>query len=136
MSAPFFRKIDCLRLYVPNLDAALDFYQQQLGHALVWCSESAAGLRLPDDDAELVLQTERAEPETDLLVESVPEAVARFVKAGGRVLVEPFDIQIGKCAVVQDPFGNVLTILDAGKGFLVTDPQGNIIGNTKPAQLP
>ncbi len=134
MSAPLFRKIDCLRLYVSNLDAALDFYQHKLGHAPVWRSETAAGLRLPDDEAELVLQTERDEPETDLLVESVPEAVEQFLSAGGRVLVEPFDIQIGKCAVLQDPFKNVIVILDASKGFLTTDAQGNITGNTKSNQ--
>jgi catechol 2,3-dioxygenase-like lactoylglutathione lyase family enzyme len=114
---------------VPDLDAALAFYRDRLGHALVWRTASAAGLRLPDDDAELVLQTERNEPETDLLVESVPAAVERFVRAGGRVLVEPFDIQIGKCAVVCDPFGNALVILDASKGLLVTDADGSIIGN-------
>ena len=135
MSEPLFRKIDCLRLYVPDIEAALDFYQQ-LGHALVWRSETAAGLRLPDNDAELVLQTERAEPETDLLVESVPAAIARFVNAGGRVLVEPFEIQIGKCAVIQDPFKNTLVILDASKGFLTTDAQGNITGNAQPKQNP
>jgi predicted enzyme related to lactoylglutathione lyase len=132
MNGPLFRKIDCLRLYVPDLDAALAFYRDRLGHALIWRNETAAGVRLPDDDAELVLQTERNESETDLLVESVPEAVARFMNAGGRVLVEPFEIQIGKCAVLQDPFGNVLVILDAGKGLLITDADGNILGNSKP----
>jgi len=41
--------------------------------------------------------------ETDLAVDSVPEALARFTSAGGKVLAGPFQIQIGLCAVVSDP---------------------------------
>jgi len=129
VSSPLFRKIDCYRLPVPDLDAALAFYGDKLGHQLVWRSETAAGLRLPQSGAELVLQTERPEQETDLLVESVPAAVQRIVAAGGRVLVQPFEILIGKCAVVADLFGNVLVILDMSKGRLATDADGNVVGN-------
>jgi hypothetical protein len=39
------------------------------------------------------------------------------------------DIQIGKCAVLSDPFDNTLVILDASKGWLVTDADGKILGN-------
>jgi len=126
---PLFVKIDCLRLPVRDLDEALAFYRDRLGHSLIWRTETAAGLRLPDSNAEIVLQTERPEMETDLSVESVEVAVERFVAAGGRLLAGPFDIQIGKCAVVADPFGNVLVMLDASKGLLVTDAEGRVIGN-------
>ncbi len=88
----------------------------------------SAGLRLPDSEAELVLQTERPGPETDLTVAAVPAAVERFVAAGGRVVVEPFDIAIGRCAVVADPWDNHLVILDNSKGRLVTDEGGNVTG--------
>jgi predicted enzyme related to lactoylglutathione lyase len=67
--------------------------------------------------------------ETDLLVESVPAAVELFVAAGGRVIGGPFEIQVGLCAVVKDPFGNVLVLLDMSKGRPVTDAQGRIVGN-------
>lgn len=130
--APLFRGIDCLRLPVGDLDDALAFYCDRLGHGLVWRSETAAGLRLADGEGEIVLQTERPEQETNLLVASVEEAAESFVAAGGRVVVGPFDIQIGKCAVVQDPFGNVLVMLDVSKGRLVTDKDGRIVGNEKP----
>jgi len=126
---PLFTKIDCLRLPVPDLDEALAFYRDKLGHALIWRTDTAAGLRLPDSNGEIVLQTERPEMETDLSVESVARAVERFVAAGGRLLAGPFDIQIGKCAVVADPFGNVLVMLDASRGLLVTDVEGNVTGN-------
>jgi predicted enzyme related to lactoylglutathione lyase len=132
VNQPLFRAIDCLRLYVPDLDAALAFYRERLGHALVWRTPTAAGLRLPDSNAELVLQTERQASETDLLVDSVDEAVARIEQAGGKLTVSPFDIQIGRCAVVQDPWGNELVILDASKGQLLTDADGNVVGNATP----
>jgi len=72
---PLFVKIDCLRLPVHDLDAALAFYRDRLGHELIWRTDAAAGLRLPDSNAELVLQTEQPQVETDLAVESVEAAV-------------------------------------------------------------
>jgi predicted enzyme related to lactoylglutathione lyase len=35
---------------------------------------------------------------------------------GCSVVVEPFDIAIGKCAVIRDPFGVTLCILDMTTG--------------------
>ncbi len=127
---PLFRKIDCFRVHVPDIEAALAFYRDRLGHKLVWRSPSAAGLRMPDTDAEFVVQSERPGIETDLLVDSVEEAVPRFVDAGGAVVVAPFDIQIGRCAVVADPWGNQLVMLDLSKGHLVTDEARNVTGTT------
>jgi predicted enzyme related to lactoylglutathione lyase len=76
-----------------------------------------------------VLHTEELGQEIDLKVESVETAAARFAAAGGTILVSPFDIQIGRCVVVADPWGNPLVLLDTSKGLLVTDEAGNIIGN-------
>ncbi len=42
----------------------------------------------------------------------------------------PFDIAIGRCAVVRDPFGNVLVVLDMSKGALHTDAGGNVVDAT------
>ena len=56
-------------------------------------------------------------------------AAARFEAAGGKIVVPPFDIQIGRAVVVQDPWGNQFVLLDASKGLLVTDADGNVIGN-------
>jgi lactoylglutathione lyase len=124
---PLFRKVDSLQLAVSDLDEAIAFYRDRLGHELIWRSAVAAGLRMPESDAEIVVQTERPEPEVDLLVESADEAVARFVGAGGRVVVEPFEIAIGRCVVVEDPWGNRLVLLDLSKGSLVTDSAGNVL---------
>jgi hypothetical protein len=83
---------------------------------------------MPDTDAEIVLFTDRREQEIDLLVDSADAAVERFEASGGVVVVPPFDIRIGRCAVVRDPWGNELVLLDASKGLLVTDADGNVTG--------
>ena len=129
---PLIRKVDCIQIQVPDLDAGLAFYRDQLGHQLVWRTERAVGLRMPDTDAEIVLQIERPGIEINLLVDSVEAAVTRIVDAGGTVVVPPFEIQIGRCVVVQDPWGTRLTLLDASKGLLATDADGKIIGNLEP----
>ena len=132
MPEPLFRKIDCLQIPVPDLEAGLAFYRDQLGHELIWRTSTAAGLRLADSDAEIVIQTERPELETNLTVTSADAAAAAIVNAGGRVLVQPIDIQIGRCTVVADPWGNRLVLLDTSKGLLLTDERGNVVGNADP----
>jgi predicted enzyme related to lactoylglutathione lyase len=129
---PLFRKVDCLRVAVPDIDAALAFYRDALGHDLVWRTTTAAGLRTRDGDAEIVVHTDGHGTETDLTVDAVPDAVRAIVAAGGSVVAEPFEIQIGLCAVVRDPWGNTLVILDASKGLLRTDAEGYVIGNDAP----
>jgi predicted enzyme related to lactoylglutathione lyase len=126
---PLIRKVDCVQIQVPNLDAGLAFYRDHLGHQLVWRTEHAVGLRLPDTDAEIVLQIERPGIEINLLVASVDVAVERIVEAGGAVVVPPFEIQIGRCVVVQDPWGTRLILLDVSKGLLATDANGKVVGN-------
>jgi catechol 2,3-dioxygenase-like lactoylglutathione lyase family enzyme len=76
MPEPLFRKVDCLSVRVPDLDAALAFYSEPLGHELIWRSNTAAGLRLPDSEAELVVHTDNRPMETDLTVP--PAAVRRW----------------------------------------------------------
>ena len=129
MEQPLARNIDCVRLAVQDLDKGLAFYRDRLGHALIWRTATAAGLRLPDGRAEIVLHTEGGPPEIDLKVGDVERASAQFAAAGGRVIVAAFDIRIGRAAVVEDPWGNRLVLLDASKGLLRTDESGNVIGN-------
>jgi predicted enzyme related to lactoylglutathione lyase len=128
MTNSLIRKVDCVQLPVPDLAAGLAFYRDQLGHELIWRTATAVGLRLPDTDAELVLQTERPEPEVDLLVDSADEAAQLIEEAGGSILVPPFDIPIGRCVVVADPWGNPLVLLDSSKGLYTTDEAGNVTG--------
>ena len=123
---PLIRKVDCVRLYVPDLEAGLAFYRDRLGHELIWHTDTAAGLRLPETDSELVLQIEEQRQEVDFLVDSADETAKFIEQSGGKVIVPPFDIQIGRCVVVEDPWGNPLVLLDASKGPLKTDTDGKV----------
>jgi len=51
--------------------------------------------------------------------------------AGGSVIVLPFDIPIGRGCVVRDGRGNQVVLLDTSKDLLVTDQDGNGIGNCR-----
>jgi hypothetical protein len=42
------------------------------------------------------------------------------------VLSSPFDIPVGRVAVVADPFDNVLVLVDLSKGRYATDGDGNV----------
>ena len=126
-SGSLFQKIDCLMLNVEDVDAALSFYREKLGLPLAWRTETGLALRV--GEAELVLNKgEAKEPETDIMVASAEDAARRFVDAGGRIVAGPFDIKIGRCVVVADPWGNKLVLLDATKGLLQTDADGFVIG--------
>ena len=133
MLSPLFHKVDCIRLCVQNLDSGIAFYRDRLGLEIVWKTQHAVGLRMPDDTTEIVLHTELKAPEIDLKVQSADEAANQFKKAGGEIIVPPFDIQIGRCVVVRDPWGNELVLLDSSKGILETDSEGNVIGNIHPS---
>jgi predicted enzyme related to lactoylglutathione lyase len=127
MPAPLFRKLDNLLLRVSDLDVALAFYSDRLGHKLIWRDGDAAGLAMPETDAELVLHT-KIGPETDILVDDVAHAFRSFLDAGGTAIREPFNIAIGRCAVVRDPFENILVLLDQSAGRLATDADGRVTG--------
>ena len=129
---PLFKNIDCLQLYVADLEAGIDYYCNKMGLKIIWKTETAVGLGMAEGLAEIVIQNERREMETDLKVDSVLEAVKEIEQAGGSIISGPFEIKIGKCAVIQDPWGNQYVILDSTKGTFITDDAGNILGQGKP----
>lgn len=112
---PLLRAVDAVVVRVPSLEDGLAFYHDALGHSQLWRTDTMLGLGFGDSETELVLALDTG-PETDLLVESVQDAVARIVAAGGSVVAEPRDIPVGKVAVVADPFGNRLTLVDLTNG--------------------
>jgi predicted enzyme related to lactoylglutathione lyase len=128
-ATPLLQKIDAVTVPVPDLDAGLRFYHDALGHQLRWRNDQIgqAGLRLPDSDAEIVLTTRQAY-EPNWLVASADDAAAAIQAAGGHLVAEPFDIPVGRVAVVADPFGNTLVLLDLSKGRYVTDSTGKVTG--------
>jgi predicted enzyme related to lactoylglutathione lyase len=126
------RKVDCVRIPVPDLETGLAFYGDRLGHELIWRMETAAGLRLPESDVEIVIYTDPEGMEVDFLVDSTDDAIGTFERAGGRLVAPPFDIPIGRCSLVEDPFGNRFVLLDMSKGPLTTDDTGNVVRTREP----
>ena len=129
---PIFQNIDCLQLYLPDLGKGIDYYCNQLDLKIIWKTKTAVGLGMAKGLAEIVIQNERREMETDIKVNSVPEAIKEIKQAGGTIISGPFDIKIGQCAVVKDHWGNQYVILDSTKGTFITDDEGNIKGQEKP----
>ena len=129
MTHPLLRMVDTVTFRVPDLDSGIAFYVGRLGPTLNWRNDDigSAGLALPDSDTEIVLTTEHGY-EPNWLVESADDAVRAVEEAGGSVLAAPFDIPVGRVAVVADPFGNVLTLIDLSKGRYATDDEGNVTG--------
>lgn len=127
--APLLLMVDCVTIPVPDLDAGIGFYCTTLGHRLAWRNDAVgqAGLETPDSQTEIVLTLkERYEPAWK--VESADAAVELFRARGGSVLSEPSDFPVGRVAVVEDPFGNRLVLLDLSKGLYQTDADGNVTG--------
>jgi predicted enzyme related to lactoylglutathione lyase len=126
---PLIRAVDAVTIPVPSLDAGLAFYGDALGHELLWRNEKVGqlGLRIPESQTEIVLTTREAY-EPDWRVDSADLVADSFRAAGGKVVAEPEDIPVGRLAVVEDPFGNRLVLLDASKGSYRTDALGNVTG--------
>ena len=129
------RKVDAVTVPVPDLDEGLRFYRDALGHDLLWRDDDRgqAGLRMPETDAEIVLALHEAY-EPGWLVASAAEAAQVVVRAGGRIVTGPVDIPVGSLAVVADPFGNVLVLVDLGKGRYTTDDDGRVTGVSRSGQ--
>lgn len=127
MKQPLFEGVDCVHMCVADFDAGLAFYRDALGLKLLWRTEKACGLGMKVGETELVI-SEEDYLTVDLKVKDVSEALEVFMRAGGKVESGPFDIEIGKCAVVVDPWGNKYCLLDTSKGTYDTDEDGKVSG--------
>lgn len=114
-----FRKIDCVMIRVADVAAGEKFYSDVFGLRPLWREAGSVGMGFPETDAEIVLHKSTEIPhkvEVHYLVDDVVAAVKRYTEKGCRVLVPPFDVLIGKCAVIQDPFETTLCLLDLSSG--------------------
>src|ERR1700733_15087935 len=118
-SGKMLRKIDCVMIRVDDVDVSAAYYAKVFGLRPKWSGDAAIGLVFAESDAEIVLHCEGNIPssvEVHYLVDDVVVAVAHYAAQGCQILEAPFDITIGKCAVIRDPFGTRLCILDTTKG--------------------
>ncbi|WP_455716398.1 VOC family protein [Anaerosporobacter sp.] len=122
-----FQNVDCISFYVDDLDNGISFYSNSLGLKLLWRAEYSCGLGMSDGITEVVLVNEH-NPQVNFKVESVECALKDFLAAGGTLEYGPFDIDIGKCAVIVDKWGNRFCILDMSKGKYTIDANGNVTG--------
>jgi len=129
--AKIFKNIDCIELYVSDLNEGIHYYCDSMGLKLLWRNEDMVGLGIENDIAEIVLQSQRKQVLVDIKVESVDESVEKIKEAGGTVEYGPFDVPIGRCAVILDKWDNKYVILDMTKGRYVTDEDGNVTGVRK-----
>lgn len=129
MDEPLLRLVDAVTVAVPDLDAGLAFYSETLGHELIWRNDEVgqAGLRCPDSETEIVLST-GLDYAPNWLVKSADEAAETIIAAGGRTISPPADIPVGQVAVVADPFGNPLILVDLSRGRYRTDESGAVTG--------
>jgi len=111
------KKIDAVLHRVGDIDEAIRFYVDVLGLRLGWRDDSMAGLLFPGNDSELVLHIDDSLPNPNISfqVEDVEEFVNEYREKGYNILVEPFNIRCGMCAVLSDPYGNGIEVMDLTK---------------------
>jgi len=115
-----FKKIDCVMIRVgDDVAAAEKFYAEVFGLKALWREAESVGMRLAETDTEIVLHSNAGIPnkvEVHYLVDDVVAAVKRYAEKGCRVVVQPFEVLIGKCAVIKDPFDTTICVLDLSSG--------------------
>jgi lactoylglutathione lyase len=114
------KKIDCVMIRVDDVGAGERFYSEVFGLKPLWHDAGSVGKGLPDTDAEIVLHNNANIPnkvEVHYLVDDVVAAVKTYAEKGCRIVVPPFDVLIGKCAVIQDPFETSICLLDLTSGW-------------------
>ena len=114
-----FKKIDCVMIRVDDVAAGESFYAGVFGLRPLWREAGSVGMGMPETDAEIVLHNNAEIPnkvEVHYLVDDVVAEVKSYAEKGCHVLVPPFDVLIGKCAVIQNPFATTICILDLTSG--------------------
>ena len=116
---PVLSKIDCIMTKVDDLDSARRFYEGVLGLEPLWSDVHSVALGMPRSEAEIVLHDNPDIPKecnVHYLVNDVDTVAAKLSAEGCAVVEPPFEVRIGKCAVIRDPFGNLLNLIDMSKG--------------------
>ncbi|MCI0438979.1 MAG: VOC family protein [Chloroflexi bacterium] len=109
-------KVDNIMYRVADLESAAVFYDTVLGLTRAWTDEQRkmAGFVLAESDAELVIHANPDLPRFDysFLVENVVRFCEEFRNRGHKVALGPIDVRCGKYAVLSDPDGNSIPIID------------------------
>lgn len=112
-------KIDNVMYRVSDLKKAEEFYKNILGLKKVWEDNHAkmVGFVFEQSDSEIVIHANPDIPKSEYsyLVENVTAFCEEVKKQGYKVLLEPIDVRPGKYALIADPDGNEIPIIDLTK---------------------
>ena len=112
-------KIDSVMFRVSNLEEAAKFYREVLGLKKAWRDSQNAmmGFIFPESDSEIVIHSNSdiPTPAFSFLVKDVENFCRDYRKTGNKILTEPFEVRTGKLAIVSDPDGNAIPIIDLSK---------------------
>ncbi|HEX9913432.1 MAG TPA: VOC family protein [Candidatus Bathyarchaeia archaeon] len=113
------RKIDSIMMRVTDLDSSARFYEEVMGLKRAWTDKvnQMVGFLFPGNNSELVIHTNStlSSPSYSFSVDDVVEFCERFREQGYAVLMEPFEVRCGMYAVLADPDGNRINIIDLKK---------------------
>ena len=113
------QKIDNIMYFVSDLKRAEEFYSSVLGLKKVWHDTEAqmTGFVFEHSDSEIVIHTNPDIPKFDFsyLVEDVVAFCIEAETNGATITVKPIEVRSGKYAVVSDPDGNAIPIIDLTK---------------------
>jgi catechol 2,3-dioxygenase-like lactoylglutathione lyase family enzyme len=107
-------RIDRLLLRVPSLESAIGYYRDVLGLHLVHHDKRIANFKLADGTTELLVHVDPDLPAEGFyfLVDDVRDLYARRNELKLQFVSRPAPVSRGYRAVVKDPFGHVLMLLD------------------------
>jgi len=112
-------KIDNIMFFVKDLEKASKFYENVLGFKRVWTykKNKMIGFVFDESDSEIVIHgdPEIPNPDFSFLVENVEQFCEEYRKKGYSLIREPFDVRCGKFAILADPDGNAIPIIDLTK---------------------
>ncbi len=112
-------KIDSIMYRVTDLAEAEAFYTGALHLRRLWADSerNMIGLGLAESDAEVVIHTDPAIPSPDFsfLVADVESLCAEHERGGQRLILRPIEVRTGFFAILADPDGNPIPIIDLKK---------------------
>jgi catechol 2,3-dioxygenase-like lactoylglutathione lyase family enzyme len=108
------RKIDRILLRVPSLESAIGYYRDVLGLHLIHHDKRIATFKLADGATELLIHIDPDLPAEAMyfLVDDVRGLYERRDELKLQFVSRPAPVSRGFRAVVKDPFGHVLMLLD------------------------
>lgn len=110
-------KIQNVTYRVDDVEKSAKFYTD-LGMSEVFRDgNNLIGLSFPDNDSQIVVHTDVSKPKYDFsfLVDNVEDFCKEYKEKGYTVKLEPVDVRSGKYAILFDPDGNIVPIIDRSK---------------------